>query len=170
MIEIKRITPETAFVFKEARLRALAESPLAFSSTYARESQFPDEEWRRRAERCSGDGDDAMFMAFEGATVCGIAGTLKDTENAERAQLVSMWVDPAYRRAGVGFALVDAVVAWNRARGLREMVLMVTSVNVGAIAFYERLGFAKTGVTEQYPNDPAIIEYEMLMEIPLFAR
>ena len=41
MIEIKRITPETALVFKEARLRALQDSPLAFSSTYARESQFP---------------------------------------------------------------------------------------------------------------------------------
>ena len=60
MIEIKRITPETALVFKQVRLRALEESPLAFSSTYAKESQFPDEEWRRRASRCGGDGGDAM--------------------------------------------------------------------------------------------------------------
>lgn len=165
MIEIKRITPETAFVFKEVRLRALAESPTAFSSTYARESQFPDEEWRRRAERCSGDGKDAMFMAFENEAVCGIAGTLRDPENAGRAQLVSMWVDPAHRRAGVGKALIDAVVEWNSARGVAELALMVTDVNVAAIAFYERLGFAKTGVTEQYPNDPSILEYEMTMTL-----
>lgn len=166
MTEIKRITPETAFVFKQARLRALQDSPTAFSSTYARESQFPDEEWRRRAERCSGDGKDAMFMAFEGESVCGIAGTLRDSQDAGRAQLVSMWVDPACRRSGVGQALVDSVVEWNRARGVWELVLMVTDVNVGAIAFYERLGFRKTGLQERYPNDAEIMEYEMMLRIP----
>ena len=165
MIEIKRITPETAFVFKRVRLRALAESPTAFSSTYARESQFADEEWRRRAERCSGDGKDAMFLAFEDYVLCGIAGTLRDMENEGRAQLVSMWVDPAYRRLGVGKALIDAAVEWNLARAVSELALMVTSVNVAAISFYERLGFAKTGVTEQYPNDPSIIEYEMILRL-----
>ena len=165
MIEIKRITADTALVFKDVRLRALQDSPLAFSSTYARESQMPEEEWHRRAARCSGDGDDAMFLAFESGAVCGIAGSFADAENRGRAQVISMWVDPGYRRAGVGKKLIDAVIAWNRSRGVRELVLMVTDVNAEAIAFYERLGFAKTGVTEQYPNDPAIIEYEMMLPL-----
>jgi ribosomal protein S18 acetylase RimI-like enzyme len=38
---------------------------------------------------------------------------------------------------------------------------MVTSINEPAIRFYERLGFARTGRTEPYPNDQAVIEYEM---------
>jgi len=38
---------------------------------------------------------------------------------------------------------------------------MVTNNNFAAIAFYKRLGFAPTGHTEPYPNDPALIEYEM---------
>jgi ribosomal protein S18 acetylase RimI-like enzyme len=38
---------------------------------------------------------------------------------------------------------------------------MVTSVNDSAIRFYERLGFARTGRSEPYPNDPSITEYEM---------
>jgi len=38
MIKIKRITPEIALVFKQVRLRALEDSPTAFSSTYAKES------------------------------------------------------------------------------------------------------------------------------------
>jgi ribosomal protein S18 acetylase RimI-like enzyme len=170
MIEIKRITPELAPVFKQVRLRALADSPLAFSSTYARESQLPDEEWRRRAERWGRDGEAAIFLAYAGEAACGIVGSLSEPEQGERAQVISMWVDPAYRRARVGKALMDEVVAWNRARGVRELVLMVTGVNAGAIAFYDRLGFVKTGVTEQYPNDPAIIEYEMVMDVPLIAR
>ena len=165
MIEIKRITPEMAIVLKEVRLRALAESPRAFGSTYARESQLPDEEWERRAVRWCGDEDDAIFLAFHGDAACGIVGSHREPERRERAQVISMWVDPAFRRVGLGKMLIDAVMQWNRARGVRELVLMVTSVNAGAIAFYERLGFANTGVTEQFPNDAAIVEYEMMLQI-----
>ena len=165
MVTIKRITPDAAPVFKQVRLRALAESPTAFSSTYARESQFPDEEWSRRTARWNGDDGDAMFLAFAEKTACGIVGSYMELENRQRAQLVSMWVAPEYRRGGVGKALIDAVIEWNRARGVQELMLMVTSVNGVAIVFYERLGFAKTGVTEQYPNDPSIIEYEMMLRL-----
>ena len=38
---------------------------------------------------------------------------------------------------------------------------MVTSSNDAAIRFYERLGFAKTGRVQPYPNDGALVEYEM---------
>lgn len=165
MIETKRITPETALVFKDARLRALQDTPLAFSSTYAKESLLPDEEWQRRAARWGGDENDAMFMAFEGEAVCGIVGSYVEQEQRERAVVISMWVDPAFRRGGVGKELIDAVATWNRGRGVRELALLVTCVNTGAIAFYERLGFVKTGVTGEYPNDPSIIEYEMMLEI-----
>jgi ribosomal protein S18 acetylase RimI-like enzyme len=165
MIKIKRITPEIALVFKQVRLRALEDSPTAFSSTYAKESQLPDEEWQGRAERWGGEGDDAIFLAFDGEAVCGIVGSYVEPERVERAQVISMWVAPEYRRAGVGKALIDAVAEWNRPRGIRELVLRVTSVNSGAIAFYERLGFAKTGVMGEYPNDASIIEYEMVLAL-----
>jgi ribosomal protein S18 acetylase RimI-like enzyme len=38
---------------------------------------------------------------------------------------------------------------------------MVTSRNDAAMRFYERLGFKRTGRTEPYPDDPALVEYEM---------
>ena len=165
MILIKRITPETAFVFKQVRLRALAESPTAFSSTYARESLFPDEEWVRRAARWGGEGNDAIFLAFDDEYACGIIGSYVEPENCNLAQVISMWVDPRYRRRGVGKALIDGVMEWNRARDVSELVLMVTSVNIGAIAFYEQLRFRKTGAATQYPNDPSIVEYEMMLSL-----
>ena len=63
--------------------------------------------------------------------------------------------------AGVGRALIDTVVEWNRSLGVRVVKLMVTSVSQGAMRFYEEMGFRMTGVTGPYPNDPAIIEFEM---------
>ena len=163
MIAIKRITPETALVFKDVRLRALQESPTAFSSTFAKESQLPDEEWLSRAARWSEDGTDAIFLAFDDAAACGIVGSYVEEGKPGVAQIISMWVDPAYRRAGVGRSLIAAVIEWNRPCGVRELKLMVTSVNTSAIAFYERIGFRTTGVTGTYPNDAAIIEYEMAL-------
>jgi ribosomal protein S18 acetylase RimI-like enzyme len=42
---------------------------------------------------------------------------------------------------------------------------MVTCNNDGAIGFYERLGFKKTGRTEPYPNDDTLMEFEMMLFI-----
>jgi ribosomal protein S18 acetylase RimI-like enzyme len=76
-----------------------------------------------------------------------------------------MWVDPGYRRAGVGNMLIEGLKNWARSRGLRGLKLMVTSVNQDAIEFYERMGFRMSGITKSYPNDPALFEYEMLLAL-----
>jgi ribosomal protein S18 acetylase RimI-like enzyme len=101
------------------------------------------------------------FLAMDGATACGIVGAFLDAKDPTQALLVSMWTAPQYRQRGTGRLLVDAVVRWAQERGARTLLLMVTSNNDPAMRFYERLGFARTGRTEPYPNNPDVIEYEM---------
>ena len=72
-----------------------------------------------------------------------------------------MWTAPTHRKQGVGRLLINEIHNWAHVRNARTLLLMVTSNNDTAIQFYERLGFARTGRTEPYPNDPAVIEYEM---------
>ena len=160
LITIEPITMRNVLLFKTVRLRALQDAPYAFSATYAKESQFDDAEWLRRAERMNGERG-IGFLAMDGETACGIVGAFLDANKATQAQLVSMWTAPAYRQRGVGRLLVNEVLAWARRRGARTLLLMVTSNNESAIRFYEKLGFARTGRTEPYPNDPAILEQEM---------
>jgi ribosomal protein S18 acetylase RimI-like enzyme len=160
LIAIQPITQRNAFVFKTARLRALQDAPHAFGATYARESQFSDSEWLARIERMNGERG-CGFLAMDGETACGSVGSFLDQDDATRAHLISMWTAPAYRQHGVGRLLVNAVADWAHLRNARTLVLMVTSVNETGMRFYERLGFARTGRTEPYPNDPAVIEYEM---------
>lgn len=161
MMVTERITTENALVFKDVRLRALKESPTAFSSTYAKESEIPDEEWTKRSGRWSSDGAVGL-LAYDGDSVCGMVFCFTDQERRERGHIVSMWVDPEFRRVGVGRLLIDSIAAWAKGRGMRELKLMVTSVNHAAIAFYERMGFRMSGKTEPYPNDAAITQFEML--------
>jgi len=161
LITIERITHENVELFKSVRLNALSDSPSAFGSTYAREAAFSETEWLARLERWNGKKG-IGFLAMDGDAGCGIAGALVDLENATLAQLVSMWTAPTHRRRGVGKLLVDAVVDWAKPLKIKTLLLMVVSTNGPAIRFYERLGFAKTGRTEPYPNDAAAVEYEML--------
>lgn len=164
MIRFDRISPENALGFRTVRLRALQDAPTAFGSTYARESQLSDQEWHQRSLRWANDGS-IGYLAFDGDTPCGLVACYTEEANPGLAHVISMWVDPNWRRAGVGKALINALSEWGASREVRQLHLLVTSVNCGAIAFYQRLGFAMTGRTEPYPNDPAIVEYEMVLPL-----
>ena len=144
MVTIETVTPKNIFVFKEARLRALQDSPTAFSSTYAREVKLTDAEWMERARQSDGVKR-VMYMALEDGAVCGIAGAMRDEDDVSRAALISMWTAPTHRQRGVGRMLVEQVIAWARSRGVKVLTLMVTSVNPTATKFYEQLGFVRTG-------------------------
>jgi GNAT superfamily N-acetyltransferase len=160
MISIVPITARNFLVFKAVRLQALLDSPFAFGSTYARESEFPDDEWFRRAENWNG-ATGAGFLAIDESGACGIVGSFLEESNRTQARLVSMWTAPTHRRLGAGALLVSAAENWARGAGAKTMSLMVTSHNPSAQLFYERLGYAFTGFQQPWPNDPEIFEREM---------
>lgn len=168
MILLRPLTPEMTLMFRDVRLRALADAPRAFSSTHAKESRLSDKEWMSRTERWNGN-DAILYLALDDEDVnnaCGIVACyVEEDGGVPRGHVISMWVDPAFRRAGVGRLLIEALRKWAESEGLRELKLMVTSVNEGAIEFYRRMGFRMSGKTGPYPNDPALIEYEMLLPV-----
>jgi ribosomal protein S18 acetylase RimI-like enzyme len=160
MILLHQITPDMALPYKAVRLRALKDSPSSFGSTFLKESAFTAEQWDARAANLDGERR-VGYLAFDGDQYCGIALCFLLEEDSLKADLISMWVAPEYRKAGVGRLLVDAIVGWAGDRGVQSLQLMVTSCNDAAIEFYKRLGFSMTGRTEPYPNDPTLVEYEM---------
>ncbi len=164
MQTLERITASNALVFKTVRLAALRDSPSAFGSTYAHESQLSDADWlQRAAARCSDRS--TGYLAMDSAAACGLISGFLDKQDPHKAHLVSMWVAPSHRRTGIGRSLIDAVVTWARDRGVNSLYLTVTSNNQAAIEFYRRNGFSMTGETVPYPNDPLLFEYEMSRHI-----
>jgi ribosomal protein S18 acetylase RimI-like enzyme len=160
VISLEPITGQNAMVFKDVRLCALQDTPSAFGSTYAKESLFSHKDWVKRAAQWTSEISVA-YIAMDDGTPCGIVGGFIDKDDATIAHLVSMWVAPSHRRQGVGQFLVSAIFDWAQTRGAHTLLLTVTCNNTPAIKFYEHLGFAMTGRTEPYPNDPALVEYEM---------
>lgn len=158
---IRRITPADVETFRQTRLRALADSPESFGSTYAAEAAFPDETWVERVVAASSGMERAMFLAFDGKECIGLAGGFTDELGADR-QLISMWVAPSYRGTGVASELVDAVLAWAHEGGATRVGLWVTRGNDRAQRLYERMGFVVTGDVQPLPSDPCKDEVRMV--------
>ena len=79
--------------------------------------------------------------------------------------MFALWVAPAVRHLRGGELLLNAALEWLVSEGATQVYAWVTDSNTTAMRFYERLGFQKTGKTEPYPNDSAIIEYEMVLPL-----
>jgi len=69
--------------------------------------------------------------------------------------LISMAVDPVYRKQGIGKRLLERVFAFPHIKRVRAEV---RKSNKGAQAFYSRMGFRIVGViTDYYGNEDALI-------------
>lgn len=62
---------------------------------------------------------------------------------------VGMGVHPAYRRRGVGAAILRLAESAAAAAGVWNLHLHVRAFNRAAIALYEQAGFRRVGVLEQ---------------------
>src|SRR5215213_692191 len=151
-MEARRAQPADWKALRQLRLQALADAPDAFASTLEAEVALPAEVWQQRAK--SGPMS-ANFIAREGGIDIGLVAVFAEPNAPGCMHLVSMWVDPRYRRRGVARALVDQAVRWAAERRAREVVLWVADQNTAARRLYERIGFRPTGERQPLPSDPA---------------
>lgn len=90
-----------------------------------------------------------------------VAGTVSggDSDVNGSAVMTAMYVEPQFRRAGVGDLLVNKLLEWARQQGYNRMFLWVTEVNHNAERLYTRNGFVRTGASQEMR--PGQLEYEM---------
>lgn len=143
-MNIKRLTAAEGLRLRAIRLRALADAPDAFGSTYAEAAARPS--WAAQLQEF------ATFVAVVDGKDVGLVRGVGDDVQPDVAWLISLWVSPEARGKGVGEALIDAVVAWARASGARRVLLDVGDHNQPAIALYARKGFAPNGTVGCLPT------------------
>ena len=161
---IRRIRRDEGLRLRALRLSALADAPMAFGSTLAREEGFPAHVWHERAEGGATGTDGVTFVAERDGEWIGLATGLAhdpDDRSDPHPVLVGMFVAPAVRGRGVGVALVEAVVAWARERRATALTLWVTTTNSSAIALYSKCGFHRTGLTKPLVHSPSVANFQM---------
>jgi putative acetyltransferase len=73
------------------------------------------------------------------------------------AEVKRMFVSPAARGTGLGRALLEAVEAAARDRGIRTLRLETGEPQVAAIALYEGAGYLRIPAFGEYVDDPTSV-------------
>lgn len=145
MIAIKPMLPDQWQLHKSVRTRAVADAPYAFSTTLARTLGRSDDEWQRLTRQRASDPNQVTYFAFDVDRPCGMSACILTEGDAEMQQV---WVDPDYRRRGVGDALVEFAQTWSKSHGVKCLKVGVFDDNVGAVQFYLNAGFQDVGLTK----------------------
>jgi GNAT superfamily N-acetyltransferase len=112
------------------------------------ESDFkPDCEKQLRGLRLILDNPELgrLFVLRDGERVLGMANALISVSTAEGARVLlleDVIVRAEQRGNGLGKRLVEHVLAWASAQGLKRVTLLADKENAAALDFYRKLGFA----------------------------
>ncbi len=91
-----------------------------------------------------------FLVAANGRNICGyVIACIR----GERAEVVSLAVEPPARGKGAASALLAATVRRVRRRGATRLGLTVKVTNARAMAFYEKSGFRKLRRVRRYYED-----------------
>jgi GNAT superfamily N-acetyltransferase len=141
VLEVRPLGPDEWFEWRAVRLAALAESPDAFTTRLSEWQGHGDAEqrWRDRLAAVPFN-----VVAHLGGQTVGMVSAIPHPDERS-VELLSLWVAPETRGAGVGGALVGAVVDWARDRRAESLVLRVIEGNAPAEGLYLRHGLRPTG-------------------------
>jgi GNAT superfamily N-acetyltransferase len=144
-VELRRIRVDEWRDLRDIRLRALRDAPDAFGSTYEEEASDREQAWIDLARDGAAGGPSFTVIAQDEGRWIGLAVGAPHRDHPGEAGLFAMWVDPAFRGAGIGRGLVERVVAWAGSEGFPLLRPRVTMSNDAAVRLYARAGFVDRG-------------------------
>jgi GNAT superfamily N-acetyltransferase len=125
-------------LYRDLRLRALAESPSSFSATLAEEADREERFWRDRMTRSH------RLLAERGPTPQGIVSLGPYEEDPSAAEVFGLYVVPEARGTGVSWRLVEAAAALAIQQAYLQLYYWVGTDNGRAVGFAQNFGFRVT--------------------------
>ncbi|MDE6028884.1 MAG: ribosomal protein S18-alanine N-acetyltransferase [Clostridiales bacterium] len=93
------------------------------------------------------DGGAAFFVAESDGEFCGYASGRVSFDECEISNIA---ISEAYRRRGIGKALLTALLREADACGVHSVFLLVRDGNAPAVALYDSIGFTRVGLRKNY--------------------
>ena len=159
-IQIRRLTPADAVLYRDIRLEALKFNSEAYGTAFESEDARPLSWFADRLNASS------VFGAFDGSELAGVAtfsvgGRLKE---AHKGLLRGVYVRPGARKAGVGRQLVETIIDF--ARQHVELIQLAV-VNENARRLYASLGFVEYGIEKNSLKQDGRYYDQVLMALDL---
>ena len=143
-LNIRTLGVKDARLLIALRREALGTEPLAFAASPADDVALEMESVHSFLEK---PDTQAVYGSFDRADLVGMFGLLKHTKMKQRhkAAIWGMYVQPGFRRRGVGRALLAAAIDHARTWSVDQLQLSVTESAVAAKQLYEAAGFRAWG-------------------------
>jgi RimJ/RimL family protein N-acetyltransferase len=145
-IAIRPLAASDADVFRRLRLEQVELEPKTFAES---SDEIRALSLEATAQRLAAPADESYVMgAFDGDELIGTAGCfrLREGKTRHKGRLWGVYVTPAFRRRGVGRALLEAVVRKaGDIAGMEQLTLAVALPQLAARRLYESLRFEVYG-------------------------
>jgi ribosomal protein S18 acetylase RimI-like enzyme len=165
-----------ARILREALLKSVITSPAAFLATFEDVRNRRPSYWQNELHRST------YAIVQQGSAVVGVAASkriydkrdLKYADNRSARFIESVWIDPSFRRLGLGGRLVKYLIEQERAENpeIQHFYLWVFRDNVPAILLYEQMGFKPTDRQGRFPKEVQFeqgrirkeVQYELMFD------
>lgn len=151
---IREANAADAARFRELRLEALQNSPIAFSADYQKNLKQPVKYWE---DLLTPQPDEStIFIGEFGNQLIGMTGVMRSNSPKTRhaVWIWGVYVTPEWRGVHIAEELVTSCLRWARERNVALAKLGVAVVNEPAIRCYERCGF------KTYGTEPRAVLYD----------
>jgi [ribosomal protein S18]-alanine N-acetyltransferase len=145
------VSAEASEALKPFLIRAFREEDAPAASEILQESR---EATAWSAEMTRATFSSGHVSGFIAEVVGKPTGCILGREVWKEGEILNLAVKGNLRGKGQGSALVAAMLSVFSARGVVRVFLEVRESNLGAIAFYKRLGFRQVGRREGYYHEP----------------
>jgi ribosomal protein S18 acetylase RimI-like enzyme len=139
--------------FRELRLDALQDSPIAFPVDYEMNVNHPMSFWE---DRLRTDETGIIFFADREKQLVGMMGIRRGEtpKTKHNATIWGVYVRPAWRGLRIAESLIEACIRWAKSKDVKIVKLGVTAASTSAVRCYQRCGFVI------YGTEPRGIFYE----------
>ena len=153
-IGIREAHPADAVRFRELRLGALLDSPVAFSADYQKNLYHPPKYWEDMLTMHADES--TIFLAEHENQLIGMTGIARGGSPKTRhgAWIWGVYIKPEWRGLHIAEELIQSCFAWAKARKIVIAKLGVAATNASAVRCYERCGF------KIYGTEPRAVFYE----------
>lgn len=104
-----------------------------------------------------------FFVCTDGDRLIGYCGL---QAAGGQGDVLTIGVDPDFRRRGAGLLLLRRLIEEARIRGVERLFLEVRASNTAARRLYERAGFSAEGCRKGYYRDPDEDGLIYILEVP----
>jgi RimJ/RimL family protein N-acetyltransferase len=153
-ISIRQLTENDWSKLSQIRLKALQSDPSVFGSSYEKESQFTEADWRERLRA----KDSAVFMIFENEKPIGMTGVsvFRDDPTKRTAIFWGSWFEPNFRGKGLSDLMYKARINWAKEYpGIERIIVSHRASNLASKYANQKHGFSFTRTHEKVWTDGA---------------